>query len=43
MAEENVTIKVNMDGKNILVAYLLWWFLGWAGIHRFYFFVFCSC
>jgi len=36
MAEENVTIKVNMDGKNILVAYLLWWFLGWAGIHRFY-------
>ena len=36
MAEENVTIKVNMDGKNVLVAYLLWWFLGWAGIHRFY-------
>ncbi|WP_084601467.1 NINE protein [Novosphingobium acidiphilum] len=24
------------DGKNILVAYLLWWFLGFLGIHRFY-------
>lgn len=36
MAEESVSIKVNMDGKNILVAYLLWWFLGWAGVHRFY-------
>lgn len=36
MAEENVSIKVNMEGKNTLVAYLLWWFLGWAGVHRFY-------
>ena len=24
------------DCKNILVAYLLWWFLGFLGIHRFY-------
>ena len=24
------------DGKNIVVAYLLWWFLGAFGIHRFY-------
>lgn len=24
------------DGKNIVVAYLLWWFLGVLGIHRFY-------
>lgn len=23
-------------GKNILVAYLLWWFLGGLGLHRFY-------
>jgi len=36
MAEESVSIKVNIQGKNILVAYLLWWFLGWAGVHRFY-------
>lgn len=24
------------NGKNILVAYLLWWFLGLLGVHRFY-------
>lgn len=22
--------------KSTLVAYLLWWFVGWLGIHRFY-------
>lgn len=36
MGEQSVSIKMNMEGKNMLVAYLLWWFLGWAGIHRFY-------
>ena len=36
MAEQNYTVKMNMEGKNIIVAYLLWWFLGWAGVHRFY-------
>lgn len=36
MGEQSVSIKMNMEGKNILVAYLLWWFLGWAGVHRFY-------
>ena len=36
MAQESVSIKVNMQGKSTLVAYLLWWFMGWAGVHRFY-------
>ncbi len=36
MGEQSVSIKMNMEGKNMLVAYLLWWFLGWAGVHRFY-------
>ncbi len=36
MDEKNVSIGMNMEGKNIIVAYLLWWFLGWAGVHRFY-------
>jgi len=36
MSEQTVSVKVNMDGKNMIVAYLLWWFLGWAGVHRFY-------
>ena len=37
--EGNVTKRsasLGSDGKNILVAYLLWWFLGVLGIHRFY-------
>lgn len=36
MGEQSVSIKMNMEGKNMLIAYLLWWFLGWAGVHRFY-------
>lgn len=36
MTEQNVSIKVSIEGKNMIVAYLLWWFLGWAGVHRFY-------
>lgn len=36
MKANRVSININMEGKNIIVAYLLWWFLGWAGVHRFY-------
>ena len=36
MSEKHVTVSVETQGKNMVVAYLLWWFLGWAGIHRFY-------
>lgn len=36
MGEQSVSIKMDIDGKSMLVAYLLWWFLGWAGVHRFY-------
>ena len=25
-----------MQEKSMLVAYVLWFFLGWAGVHRFY-------
>lgn len=30
------TADLSGGGKNILVAYLLWWFLGALGVHRFY-------
>ena len=30
------TADFSGDGKNMVVAYLLWWFLGTLGIHRFY-------
>lgn len=36
MSEQSVSVKMNLEGKNIIVAYLLWWFLGWAGAHRLY-------
>lgn len=36
MSEKSVSVKMNMEGKNIIIAYILWWFLGWAGAHRFY-------
>lgn len=36
MGEQKVSLEVNMEGKSLVVAYLLWWFLGWAGVHRFY-------
>lgn len=36
MGEQNVSIQMNVEGKNMIIAYLLWWFLGWAGVHRFY-------
>ncbi len=36
MSEQAVSIKMNIEGKNMFVAYLLWWFLGSLGAHRFY-------
>ena len=36
MGEQTVSVKMNMEGKNMIVAYLLWWFLGVLGVHRFY-------
>jgi TM2 domain-containing membrane protein YozV len=30
------SVTVNSDGKNMVLAYVLWWFLGFFGIHRFY-------
>jgi TM2 domain-containing membrane protein YozV len=36
MTEQTTSIQVNLTGKNVIVAYLLWWFLGWAGVHRLY-------
>jgi TM2 domain-containing membrane protein YozV len=30
------TAALDGGGKNIVVAYLLWWFLGVLGVHRFY-------
>ena len=36
MGEQTVSVKMNMEGKNMIVAYLLWWFLGGLGVHRFY-------
>lgn len=28
--------KAKLNQKNVIVAYLLWWFLGWLGVHRAY-------
>lgn len=38
MTQQRVTHTAALGGagKNIVVAYLLWWFLGGLGIHRFY-------
>lgn len=36
MVNQTVSVKMNVEGKNTIIAYLLWWFLGWAGVHRFY-------
>lgn len=30
------SFSVNGEGKNLVVAYLLWWFLGFIGFHRIY-------
>jgi len=34
MSEERVSIQA--EGKNTIIAYVLWWFLGSLGIHRMY-------
>lgn len=36
MQENSTTLSIQIEGKNMVIAYVLWWFLGWAGIHRFY-------
>lgn len=36
MSEQTVSMKVNIEGKNIVIAYVLWFFLGALGIYRFY-------
>ncbi len=36
MRDKKVSFSIDLNGKNMLIAYLLWWFLGWAGGHRFY-------
>lgn len=36
VAEQKISITMNVEGKNLIIAYLLWWFLGWAGVHRMY-------
>ena len=30
------SLSVSGEGKNLIVAYLLWWFLGFIGLHRIY-------
>jgi TM2 domain-containing membrane protein YozV len=32
----NRSFSIIPSGKNMIIAYLLWWFLGWLGVHRFY-------
>ncbi len=34
--QKTVNVSVNMDGPNMIIAYVLWWFLGFLGVHRFY-------
>ncbi len=37
MTEQKTTnVSINMSGKNMIIAYVLWWFLGAIGVHRFY-------
>lgn len=36
MSENRININVNIQGKSLIIAYLLWWFLGFLGVHRFY-------
>ena len=37
MSNSSYSLSVNGAGKNLAVAYLLWWFLGWwTGLHRIY-------
>ena len=36
MTSQNISYEVNFNGKSVLVAYLLWFFLGAFGVHRLY-------
>lgn len=36
MVEQTVSVKMRVEGKNVVIAYLLWWFFGTFGGHRFY-------
>jgi TM2 domain-containing membrane protein YozV len=36
MSNQTVSVSMDMEGKNVVVAYLLWWLLGFLGVHRFY-------
>lgn len=38
-----VNSEVEKNSKNAVVAYLLWWFTGFMGGHRYYFGRFCYC
>ena len=36
MSNQSVSLSLSGEGKNMVVAYLLWFFIGWFGVHRFY-------
>ena len=36
MKKQTISLNVDVKGKNIVIAYILWWFLGGLGVHRFY-------
>lgn len=36
MSDAEQLMLYDANKKSLLVAYLLWWFLGWFGAHRFY-------
>jgi TM2 domain-containing membrane protein YozV len=36
MSDDLTMMRYDANRKSILIAYLLWFFLGWFGVHRFY-------
>jgi TM2 domain-containing membrane protein YozV len=36
MSDNLAMMRYDANRKSILIAYLLWFFLGWFGVHRFY-------
>ena len=36
MNQQTVSVNLSIAGKSMIIAYLLWWFLGTLGVHRFY-------
>ena len=36
MQNDVAMMRYDANRKSVLVAYLLWFFLGWFGVHRFY-------